>query len=121
LAKHFGGNISVRGLQDLPELMRDADILINTTSLGMIGQPPLDLDLSALGPEAIVYDVVYVPLATELLGAAKKRGLRTIDGLGMLLHQGVVGFEHWFGVRPAVTKELRQLLENDIRAKTPGA
>ncbi len=121
LAEHFGKGVSAHGLGELETLMRDADLVVNTTSLGMIGQPPLEVDLSPLKPEAIVYDVVYVPLETDLLKAAKARGLRTVDGLGMLLHQGVEGFSHWFGRRPEVTQELRTLLIDDIRAKTPGA
>jgi shikimate dehydrogenase len=87
--------------------MKSARLLVNTTSLGMVGQPPLEIDLSPLPADAIVHDVVYVPLETNLLKAAKGRGLRTVDGLGMLLHQAVPGFELWFGVRPEVTPELR--------------
>jgi shikimate dehydrogenase len=93
-------------------------VLINNTSLGMAGKPPLAIDLGPLKTSAIVYDVVYVPLETELLKAAKARGLRTVDGLSMLLYQAVVGFSHWFGVTPKVTAEQRAILEADIRAKT---
>ena len=82
-------------------------LLVNATSLGMTGKPPLDIDLSALPADAIVADIVYSPLETPLLAAAKARGNRTVDGLGMLLHQAVPGFERWFGVRPEVTPELR--------------
>lgn len=121
LAAHFGDGVSAHGLDDLDKLMRDADVLVNATSLGMVGQPPLEIDLAPLKSDAIVYDVVYVPLETALLKAAKARGLRTVDGLGMLLHQAVVGFSHWFGRTPEVTEELRTLLADDIRAKTPGA
>ena len=121
LAAHFGGEVSAHGIDALPQLLRNADLLVNATSLGMIGQAPLDVDLAALKSEAIVYDVVYVPLETALLKAAKARGLRTVDGLGMLLHQGVEGFRRWFGQTPEVTAELRKLLEDDIHAKTPGA
>jgi shikimate dehydrogenase len=77
----------------------------------MVGQPPLSIDLAAQKPAAIVYDVVYVPLETELLKAAKARGLRTVDGLGMLLHQAVPGFAAWFGTTPEVTPELRATIE----------
>jgi shikimate dehydrogenase len=105
----------------LPGLMREADLLVNTTSLGMLGKPPLEIDLAPLKPGAVVYDVVYVPLETGLLKAAKAKGHRTVDGLGMLLHQAVEGFRHWFGTTPEVTAELRALLIDDIRAKTPGA
>lgn len=120
LAAYFGG-MSGHPMEALPELMREADLLVNTTSLGMMGKPPLDLDLSSLKPGATVYDVVYVPLETGLLKAAKAGGHRTVDGLGMLLHQAVAGFRHWFGRTPEVTPELRSLLIEDIRAKTPGA
>jgi len=94
-----------------------ADLIVNTTSLGMAGQPPLALDLSAARPHAAVADIVYVPLETPLLAAAAARGLRTIDGLGMLLHQAAPGFARWFGVRPRVTAELRALIEADLRSK----
>jgi shikimate dehydrogenase len=91
-----------------------ANLLVQTTSLGMHGQPALDIDVSRLPPEAVVADLVYVPLETELLAAAKARGLKTADGLGMLLHQAVRGFELWFGQRPQVTSELRALVEADL-------
>jgi shikimate dehydrogenase len=94
-----------------------ASLLVNTTSLGMAGQPALDLDLRSMRPDAVVSDIVYVPLETPLLEAARRRGLRTVDGLGMLLHQAVPGFERWFGVRPEVTAELRALVVADIEAK----
>jgi shikimate dehydrogenase len=81
----------------------------------MRGQPPLDLDIEALPAQAIVADLVYVPLETSLLQAARARGLRTADGLGMLLHQAVRGFELWFGRRPEVTSELRALVEADLQ------
>ncbi len=121
LARHFGGRSSAHGLEAMPELMANCDLLVNATSLGMVGQPPLEIDLSTLKQDAIVYDVIYVPLETAILKAAKAKGHRTVDGLGMLLHQGVEGFSRWFGRRPEVTAELRQLLIEDIRAKTPGA
>jgi len=121
LATHFGDGVSAHGLDALPGLLSQSDLLVNTTSLGMVGQPPLDIDLAPLKADAIVYDVVYVPLETVILKAAKARGHRTVDGLGMLLHQAVEGFSHWFGRRPEVTAELRTLLSDDIRAKTPGA
>jgi len=84
----------------------------------MSGKPPLEIDLTPLKSSAIVYDVIYVPLETDLLKAAKARGHRTVDGLSMLLYQAVVGFTHWFGIKPKVTAELRAILEADIRAKT---
>lgn len=85
----------------------DAAIVVNTTTQGMRGQPALDLDLAHLSPTAVVYDIVYSPLETPLLAAARARGHVVVDGLGMLLHQAVAGFEAWFGVRPEVTTELR--------------
>ena len=91
-----------------------ADLVVNTTTLGMSGQPPLALDLGPLAGSAMVADIVYVPLLTPLLASATVRGIRTIDGLGMLLHQAVPGFEVWFGTRPRVTPELRALIEADI-------
>ena len=121
LANHFGAGATAHGLEDLDRLSGDCDLLVNATSLGMINQPPLEIDLAPLKPGAVVYDVIYVPLETELLKAARAKGHRTVDGLGMLLHQGVEGFSRWFGKRPEVTPELRRLLIDDIRAKTPGA
>ena len=121
LVAHFGDGVSAHGFDALPGLLEQSDLLVNTTSLGMVGQPPLDIDLSPLKADAIVYDVVYVPLETAILKAANARGHRTVGGLGMLLHQAVEGFNHWFARRPEVTAELRTLLSDDIRAKTPGA
>ncbi len=91
-----------------------ADLIVNTTSLGMNGQPPLILDLEGLRPGAVVDDIVYVPLRTPLLAQAERLGGVAVDGLGMLLHQAVPGFARWFGVTPAVTPALRALLEADI-------
>ncbi|GGF75730.1 shikimate dehydrogenase (NADP(+)) [Azorhizobium oxalatiphilum] len=117
VAAHFGPKVLPVGWDRVPGFLRDANVLVNTTSLGMKGQPPLDLDLSALRASAVVSDVVYVPLETPLLKAAKAQGLRTVDGLGMLLHQAVPGFERWFGVRPTVDAGLRALIVEDLRAK----
>jgi shikimate dehydrogenase len=94
--------------------LEKTDLLINSTSLGMTGQPELEIDLSLLPDTALVSDIVYAPLETELLKAARTRGLRTSSGLGMLLHQAAPGFEHWFGVKPEVTPELRALIEADV-------
>ena len=104
----------------LPRLLAEADVLINNTSLGQAGNPPHFVDLQALKRSAIVYDVVYVPLETELLKKAKAAGHRVVDGLSMLLYQAVPGFTHWFGVKPTVMPEQRKILEDDIRAKTGG-
>jgi len=89
-------------------VLRDADLLVNTTSLGLPGNPPLDIDLSLLPQDALVTDIVYNPLITPLLAAAQARGNPIVDGLGMLLHQAAPGFEAWFGKKPEVTKELRE-------------
>lgn len=99
---------------DLPEAMAGAGLLVNTTSLGMKGQPALVLDLAPLSPGAAVADIVYAPLETDLLAAARARGLDAVDGLGMLLHQAVPGFEAWFGLRPEVTAALRQTIVADL-------
>lgn len=96
-----------------------AKLLVNTTSLGMVGQPPLGISLEGLSGDAIVYDIVYAPLETDLLREARRRRLRTVAGLGMLLHQAAPAFERWFGMRPEVTGDLRDLIERDLlRPKT---
>ena len=102
----------------LPKCLSRANLLVNTTQCGMAGQPRLEFDVTCLPADAIVADIIYVPLETELLAAARAYGLRTVTGLGMLLHQAVPGFERWFGIRPEVTPELRVLIESDIR-RTP--
>ena len=116
LATDFGVPVEVVDYGDLPDAMASARILVNTTSLGMKGQPPLAIDLAPLPPQAVVSDIVYVPLETELIKAAKARGLKTVSGIGMLLHQAVPGFERWFCIRPCVTAELCRLVEADILA-----
>jgi shikimate dehydrogenase len=98
----------------IERLLAESDMLVNTTSLGMVGQPPLRLALDRLPSHAVVSDIVYVPLETELLAGARALGLRRVDGLGMLLHQAVPGFARWFGVAPKVDPELRALIEADI-------
>lgn len=107
--------IAVADYAALPRELADADLLVNTTSLGMQNQPPLDVDLAPLPDHAAVADIVYVPLETALIASAKARGLKISGGLGMLLHQAVPGFERWFGKRPVVTLALRALVEADIR------
>jgi shikimate dehydrogenase len=116
LAARFSPAAIATSWRDLPSRLAKADLLVNTTTLGMAGQAPLDIDLSPLARSAIVADIVYVPLATPLIEAARRRELRAVSGLGMLLHQAAPGFERWFGVRPAVTAELRALVEADILA-----
>ncbi len=94
--------------------LEDAVLLVNTTSLGMTGQPRLELDLSLLPEYAVVNDLVYSPLTTALLAAARQRGNIVVDGLGMLLHQARPGFAAWFGVEPEVTAELRAFVAGDL-------
>ena len=116
LAGDFGPLVTAHGWEALPVLLARADLLVNTTALGMAGQPPLEIDLAGLKRSALVCDIVYVPLETRLLADARARGHGSINGLGMLLHQAVPGFARWFGVRPTVTPQLRALLQADIAA-----
>lgn len=113
LALDLGGPIVIGEWDNRADLLGGAALLVNTTSLGMAGQPPLDLDLAALPVSAIVTDIVYVPLETPLLAAARQRGNVTVDGLGMLLWQAVPGFSAWFGYRPDVTDDLRAFVLSD--------
>lgn len=115
LAQELGSPVTATAWENLTEKLQTADLLINATSSGMAGQPPLDIDLAGLAPGAVVADVIYVPLETPLLRAARLRGHRVVPGLGMLLHQAVEGFERWFGPRPVVTPELYDLVSEDIR------
>lgn len=114
LADQFGVQVHPVSWDAIGEWLPRVDFLVNTTSLGMHGQPALEIDVGRLPPHSVVADLVYVPLQTPLLAAARARGLRTADGLGMLLHQAVRGFELWFGQRPQVTPELRALIEADL-------
>lgn len=114
LADQFGACVDPVEWDAIGDLLPSSALLVNTTSLGMQGQPALEIDVSRLPAPAVVADLVYVPLDTALLSAARARGLRTADGLGMLLHQAVRGFELWFGQRPRVTPELRALVEADL-------
>jgi shikimate dehydrogenase len=114
LADQFGPRVEAVAWRAIGDCLPRAGLLVNTTSLGMHGQDALDLDVGRLPPRAVVSELVYVPLETPLLAAAKARGLQTADGLGMLLHQAVRGFELWFGRRPEVTVELRALVEADL-------
>ena len=114
LQRRFGERVVPFGWDHRNGLLADAGLLVNTTTLGMAGQPPLEIDLSRLAPAAVVADIVYAPLVTPLLAAARARGLRTVDGLGMLMHQAVGAFARFFGVRPQVTQALRTLVEADL-------
>jgi len=102
--------ITIHSWNEATALQEDAGLLVNTTSLGMSGEPPLVLDLSRLPTATPVVDIVYVPLETALLAAARRRGHPVVDGLGMLLHQGRPGFEDWFGASVNVTPELREAI-----------
>ena len=116
LQKKFGAQVQVARWDETTGLLGGAGLLVNTTTLGMVGQPPLEFNLRA-PPSMVVADLVYAPLVTGLLASARARGLRTADGLGMLLHQAVRGFQLWFGIRPEVTPELRALVEADLLEK----
>jgi shikimate dehydrogenase len=116
LKKKFGARVQPAEWKEITGLLGGAGLLVNTTTLGMVGQPALEINLRC-PPSLVVADLVYAPLETGLLAAARAKGLRTADGLGMLLHQAVRGFELWFGVRPQVTPELRAVVEADLAKK----
>lgn len=115
LAQQLGANCRALDWDGRAKALDDAALLVNTASLGMAGQPPLDLALDALPKSAVVNDIVYVPLETPLLAEARRRGHAVVDGLGMLLHQGRPGFRAWFGVDPEVTRALWDELAADIK------
>jgi shikimate dehydrogenase len=114
IAADLGGKIKPTPWSERHQALAGAQMVVNTTSLGMVGQDALDLNLEELSVEALVSDIVYVPLETELLKAARLRGNPTLNGLGMLLHQGPLAWKAWFGIEPEVTQELRSLLEKSI-------
>lgn len=114
LAREFGARVKIYDWDHREGLSRDASVIVNTTAVGLKGQGELGIDFAKFHPECVVSDIVYVPLETAFLKAARLKGLVTVDGLGMLLHQAVPGFERWFGVRPDVTPELRAIIEVDI-------
>ena len=116
LAAKFGRTAVASAWGALNAELSQADLLVNASSLGMEGQPPLEIDLGPLRREAVVADIVYTPLRTPLVEVARARGLSAVEGLGMLLHQAIPAFERWFGQRPQVTPALRALVEADIRA-----
>jgi len=119
LRERFGARVHPARWDERNAALDNAALLVNATTLGLHGQPELALDIGLLPGHAIVADLVYVPLVTPLLRAAKARGNRTADGLGMLMHQAVRGFLLWFGKRPEVTAELRALLEADLSLSPP--
>lgn len=114
LADRFGIRVHAHPIEALPEVMAQAGLFVNTTSLGMEGEGRLDIDFSVMAAQAVVTDIVYVPLETPILAEARQQGFATVDGLGMLLHQAVPGFEKWFGCRPEVDETLRDLIVRDM-------
>jgi shikimate dehydrogenase len=119
MQRMFGDRVVPSGWEFRNDLLAGTELLVNATSLGMSGQPPLEVDLAPLAADAIVADIVYAPLVTPLLAAARLRGLRTVDGLGMLLHQAAGAFVRFFGMRPQVTEGLRTLVEADLMRQRP--
>lgn len=114
LRRDFGPRLKVLPWEDRSRASTEASVLVNTTSLGLKGEGTLAMDFTDFHPDCIVSDIVYVPLETGLIREARRHGLHTVDGLGMLLHQAVPGFERWFGVRPEVTDELYDRIAADI-------
>jgi len=121
LQEWFGGRVAIAAWDERDRWLGQAKLLVNATKLGMPGQPDLVVDLARLPADAAVADLVYVPLMTPLLRAAKARDLRIADGLGMLLCQAVPQFHLWFGKKPEITAELRSLLEQDLAAPQPSS
>ena len=118
LAASLGGSISVFDWESRDNMLISCGLLVNTTMLGMAGQPPLYVDIAGLSCPSVVCDIVYSPLETDLLRRARGMGMHVADGLGMLLHQAVPGFEKWFGIRPEVTPELRALIIADLKEES---
>lgn len=117
VADHFGPKVKAFEWPLRNEKSRHASVIVNATTLGMKGEGNPDIDFPKLKSDCVAADIVYVPLETEFLKEAKTFGLTAVDGLGMLLHQAVPGFEKWFGVRPEVTDELRRILVADIEGR----
>ena len=114
IAGEFGGPVTALPWERRNDVLEDAAMAVNATSQGMAGQPALDIDLGKLPKTALAADIIYTPLETPFLAAARARGNRTINGLGMLLHQGRPAWQRWFGIEPEVTPELRSLMERSI-------
>ena len=114
IASEFGGPIQVLPWDRRHDALEGVAMVVNATSQGMVGQPPLDLSLDKLPQQALAADIIYTPLETPFLAAARQRGNRTLNGLGMLLHQGPPAWKLWFGIEPMVTAELRERMEQSI-------
>jgi shikimate dehydrogenase len=115
IADEFGGPIKALPWEQRNDVLEGAAMVVNATSQGMVSEPALDIRLDKLPKNALVADIIYIPLETPFLAAARQRGNRTINGLGMLLHQGPLAWKAWFGIEPAVTAELRALVEQSLQ------
>jgi shikimate dehydrogenase len=114
IAEQFGGPISVLSWEDRHDALEGVAMAVNVTSQGMVGEAALDLRLDKLSKSALAADIIYTPLESPFLAACRERGNRTVNGLGMLLHQGPPAWKMWFNVEPTVTAELRELMERSI-------
>ena len=114
IAEEFGGPFTVLPWEDRHDALEGAATVVNVTSQGMAGEPALDLRLDKLSANALAADIIYIPLETPFLAAARQRGNRTLNGLGMLLHQGLPAWRMWFGIEPTVTADLRRMMEDSI-------
>ena len=117
IAQHYGPKVKALDWADRERTSHASSVIVNTTILGMMGDGSPDIDFAHFHRDCVAADIVYVPLQTAFMSAAEMRGLKTVDGLGMLLHQAVPGFEKWFGVRPEVTPELRALIQAGIEGR----